>query len=42
MYTQRIHVEDLQSADGKFDGATAYARTKRAQVILTEQWARAA
>lgn len=39
MYTQRIHVEDLQSADGEFDGATAYARTKRAQVILTEQWA---
>jgi dehydrogenase/reductase SDR family protein 12 len=39
MYTQRIHVEDLQSARGEFDGATAYARTKRAQVILTEQWA---
>ena len=39
MYTQRIHVEDLQSAHGEFDGATAYARTKRAQVILTEQWA---
>ena len=40
MYTQRIHVEDLQSAHGQFDGATAYARTKRAQVILTEQWAK--
>jgi len=39
MYTQRIHAEDLQSAHGEFDGATAYARTKRAQVILTEQWA---
>ncbi len=39
MYTQRLHVEDLQSARGEFDGATAYARTKRAQVILTEQWA---
>ncbi len=39
MYTQRIHVEDLESANGAFDGATAYARTKRAQVILTEQWA---
>ena len=39
MYTQRVHVEDLQSAHGNFDGATAYARTKRAQVILTEQWA---
>jgi NAD(P)-dependent dehydrogenase (short-subunit alcohol dehydrogenase family) len=39
MYTQRIHVEDLQSVHGEFDGATAYARAKRAQVILTEQWA---
>ncbi len=39
MYTQRIHVEDPQSARGEFDGATAYARSKRAQVILTEQWA---
>ena len=39
MYTQRIHVEDLQMAAEKFDGTTAYARTKRAQVILTELWA---
>ena len=39
MYTQRIHVDDLQTAHGKFDGAVAYARTKRAQVILTELWA---
>ncbi len=39
MYTQRIHVEDLQSAHEEFDGPTAYARTKRAQVILTELWA---
>ncbi|MFI4977690.1 MAG: SDR family NAD(P)-dependent oxidoreductase [Solirubrobacterales bacterium] len=39
MYTQRIHVEDLQTAEGEFDGATVYARTKRAQVILTELWA---
>ncbi len=40
MYTQRIHVEDLQSTGGKFDGPTVYARTKRAQVILTELWAK--
>jgi dehydrogenase/reductase SDR family protein 12 len=40
MYTQRIRVDDLQSERGEFDGATAYARTKRAQVILTEMWAR--
>jgi dehydrogenase/reductase SDR family member 12 len=39
MYTQRIHVEDLQNARGDFDGPTAYARSKRAQVILTELWA---
>jgi NAD(P)-dependent dehydrogenase (short-subunit alcohol dehydrogenase family) len=39
MYTQRIHPDDLQMAHEKFDGATAYARTKRAQVILTELWA---
>ena len=40
MYTQRIRADDLQSARGEFDGATAYARAKRAQVILTELWAR--
>jgi dehydrogenase/reductase SDR family protein 12 len=39
MYTQRIHVEDLQSDHGKYDGAAVYARTKRAEVILTELWA---
>lgn len=40
MYTQRIRVDDLQSERGSFDGATAYARAKRAQVILTEIWAK--
>jgi len=40
MYTQRINVEDLQSAHEEFDGPTVYARTKRAQVILTELWAK--
>jgi dehydrogenase/reductase SDR family protein 12 len=40
MYTQRIRVDDLQSERGRFDGARAYARTKRAQVVLTEIWAR--
>jgi NAD(P)-dependent dehydrogenase (short-subunit alcohol dehydrogenase family) len=39
MYTQRIHAEDLQSTRGDFDGATVYARAKRAEVILTEMWA---
>jgi dehydrogenase/reductase SDR family protein 12 len=40
MYAQRLRVDDLQSAGGSFDGAAVYARTKRAQVILTEQWGR--
>ena len=39
MYTQPITVDDLQSEDGRFDGPKVYARTKRAQVILTEMWA---
>jgi len=39
MYTQRIHVDDLQMANGRYDGTVQYARTKRAQVILTEMWA---
>ena len=39
MYTQRIHLDDLQMEHERFDGPVAYARTKRAQVILTELWA---
>jgi len=39
MYTQRLHVDDLQMAGEAFDGAVAYARTKRIEVILTEMWA---
>ena len=39
MYAQRIKVDDLQSAQEHFDGPTAYARSKRAEVILTEIWA---
>ena len=39
MYTQRIVVEDLQMERGRYNGTVAYARTKRAQVILTELWA---
>jgi len=39
MYTQRIQVDDLQMTKGPYDGVTAYARTKRGQVILTELWA---
>ncbi len=39
MYTQRIYLDDLQMTHEKFDGPIAYARTKRAQVILSELWA---
>jgi dehydrogenase/reductase SDR family protein 12 len=38
MYAQRLNVGDLQTATGDFDGAAVYARTKRAEVILTELW----
>ena len=40
MYTQRIRVDDLESERGQFDGPAVYARAKRAQVILTEIWAK--
>ncbi len=40
MYTQKIRVDDLQYEQGPYSGSVAYARAKRGQVILTEQWAR--
>jgi NAD(P)-dependent dehydrogenase (short-subunit alcohol dehydrogenase family)/predicted DNA-binding transcriptional regulator AlpA len=40
MYTQRIHVDDLQSRRGTYSGSVAYARAKRGLMILTEEWAR--
>lgn len=39
MYAHRVHVEDLQMEREHFDGTVAYARTKRAEVVLTELWA---
>jgi len=39
MYTQKLRADDLQSEQEDFDGPTAYARTKRAEVVLTEMWA---
>ncbi len=39
MYTRRIQVSDLESEHGGYDGPGVYARTKRAQVILTALWA---
>lgn len=40
MYAQRIHADDLQSEYEAFDGPTAYARSKRAEVILNEIWSK--
>lgn len=39
MYAEKIRPRDLQYEHGEYKGATAYARTKRGQVILTEMWA---
>src|SRR5206468_1834775 len=39
MYARRLRVDDLEMRSEPFDGVVAYARAKRAQVILTEMWA---
>ena len=39
MYSERIRPDDLQFRESTYSGPAAYARTKRAQVILTELWA---
>ncbi len=38
MYTQPLDVDSLEMPADDFDGTTGYARTKRAQVALTEIW----
>lgn len=38
MYTRRLNLEDLAWAEREYDGVTAYAETKRAQVVLAELW----
>ena len=40
MYTQRLHLDDLQWEREPFSGPRAYARAKRAQVMLVREWAR--
>ncbi len=40
MYAQRLDLDDLQFAGGRYDGTRAYARSKRAQVALVREWAR--
>ncbi len=39
MYGQKLPADDLEYERGDYRGATAYARTKRMQVVLAEQWA---
>jgi len=39
MYTQRLSLADLQWKQRAFDGVTAYAQTKRMQVVLAELFA---
>ena len=39
MYTEGLDVSGIEMDAGDYGGAAAYARTKRAQVVLTELWA---
>jgi dehydrogenase/reductase SDR family protein 12 len=38
MYTQSLDVDALEMGDDDYSGTTAYARAKRAQVVLAEGW----
>jgi NAD(P)-dependent dehydrogenase (short-subunit alcohol dehydrogenase family) len=40
MYTQSLDVDALEMRPAGYKGATAYARAKRAQVVLSEEWAK--
>jgi dehydrogenase/reductase SDR family member 12 len=40
MYTQSLDVDALEMGPAGYKGATAYARAKRAQVVLSEEWAK--
>ena len=40
MYSQPLTVTNLESTQGEYNGTNAYARTKRAEVVLAEEWAR--
>ncbi len=39
MYSQPLAVEQLEMTPANYDGPTAYARAKRAQVTLAQMWA---
>ena len=40
MYTQRLDLATLQMPRSRYQGVTAYAKAKRAQVALSREWAR--
>jgi len=40
MYTQRFDLDDLELTPDGYRGVTAYARAKRAQVVLAHEWDR--
>jgi NAD(P)-dependent dehydrogenase (short-subunit alcohol dehydrogenase family) len=40
MYAEKLDVATMQMSAAEYDGVRAYARAKRAQVTLIEQWAR--
>ncbi len=40
MYTQRFDLGALESTRDGYDGSVAYARAKRAQVVLAQEWQR--
>jgi hypothetical protein len=40
MYAQRLDLDDLESCAIPYSGARAYARAKRAQVVLMREWSR--
>jgi len=39
MYLERLHLDDLQMEREPYRGSVAYTRAKRAQVLLTQEWA---
>jgi dehydrogenase/reductase SDR family protein 12 len=39
MYLERLHLDDLMMEREPYRGSVAYARAKRAQVLLTQDWA---
>lgn len=40
MYTERFELHRLEAGPDNYDGVRAYARAKRAQVVLSRAWAR--